>query len=687
MLKSSWTATSVATLLTASLAPRRLLIGLGLLAILSIGVLLGLDAYREHKRDQAVLEEQLTAAAELLAEHAQLSFAAADVILAEVEADIRQGGLEAFASEESSWDSLYRTPQFSSLAVFDATGNMRFWTLASPAGAPDSAPHEAFEAHRRGLSRHIGEPVSDRISGKRLLPVSMRLGDGRGTFLGIAVVYLDVAYFEAFYIQVRDKLDVRIGMSRRDGTVLALYPDVPAMLSARAQEDIKKLFERGESASYVGASSLDGRKRIGAYRHVDGYPLTATVSYEYQAFLTKAYPGFLRNAIIFVAFAAAIAPSVVLISRAMRASEKARESRLQSEARYRSLFEHSLDGILLLGPEHRIVSANSAACAILGRSQEELITGSPSRIIGLNDPAFRHAFAEQARTGRFRGELWVWRAGSILLPIDVSASEFQEPDGCRYISVIFRDISERKRHQHELETSREEIHRLWAFVQSVREAEQKRFARELHDELGQLITALKLDLSWLRRHLPAGDAFLEDKVTDLEVLVEASLDAQRRLLSGLRPRALDEAGLSAACQWLLQEFERSSGIAYQLCLSHSEFQLSEEMATALFRIVQEALTNIARHAHASLVRVSLLQQQESFTVRIVDNGRGFTTGPPLGRRSFGLLGMRERVHLLNGELAIDSSPGQGTEILVTLPLAVTVTSVPPEPVAIDEICR
>jgi PAS domain S-box-containing protein len=366
--------------------------------------------------------------------------------------------------------------------------------------------------------------------------------------------------------------------------------------------------------------------------------------------------------------------AILCIAKDVTERVLATQQLMASEAKHRSLFEHSLDGVLLLGPDHRIISANPAACAILGRSEEDLITGSPARIIGLNDPAFRRAVAEQERTGSYRGELWVWRAGSTLLPIDVSANGFEGADGRRYVSVIFRDISERKRAERELETSREETRRLWAFVQSVREAEQKRLARELHDELGQLITALKLDLGWLKRALPAGQTFLEEKVADLEVLIEATLDAQRRLLAGLRPRVLDETGLSAACQWLLQEFQRSSGLNCQLCLSHSEFQLSDALTTAAFRIVQEALTNVARHAHASWVRVSLLQSQERFVVRIADDGRGLAPTPPSSRQSFGLMGIRERAHLLGGELTLSSTPGDGTEVEVSLPLSTELAS-------------
>lgn len=286
----------------------------------------------------------------------------------------------------------------------------------------------------------------------------------------------------------------------------------------------------------------------------------------------------------------------------------------------------------------------------------------------LNDPAFVAARQGRERNGAFRGELWFRRRDGSRFTVEISSALYQKEGQQELVSVTFRDISQRKQHEHELESSREQIRRLWAFVQSVREAEQKRLARELHDELGQLITAMKLDLGWLRRSLPKGERFLEDKVADLDVLVEASLDAQRRLLAGLRPRVLDEVGLSAACQWLLQELQRSSGLTYQLCVSHAEFILSDELATAIFRIVQEALTNVARHAQASHVRVSLVQDEQILTVRIADDGRGFAPGQLDKSLSFGLLGIRERAHLLGGELSINSAPSQGAAIEIALPL-------------------
>ncbi|KAB7624458.1 PAS domain-containing sensor histidine kinase [Alkalilimnicola sp. S0819] len=344
------------------------------------------------------------------------------------------------------------------------------------------------------------------------------------------------------------------------------------------------------------------------------------------------------------------------------------ERRLKaSEQKFRSLFHHSLDGILLISSDYRIIDANPAVCAMLQRDKEQLV-GQPSELGMVNDAALRAARQAQRRHGSFRGELYARRADGGVFPVEVSASRFAGADGEYYIATVMRDISERKRAEHALRASREDIRRLWGFAQSVREQEQKRLAREVHDELGQLLTAMKLDLDWLKRKLPEEETFVADKVADLEVLLSATLDAQRRLLAGLRPRVLDELGLGAACQWLLREFTASSNVPHQLCLSHGEFQLEDELATTVFRIVQEALTNVARHAQASRVRVSLIQGEGRFCVRVLDDGCGLASRPDSSQQRFGLLGIRERVNLLNGELRLESQPGCGTELHVDLPL-------------------
>ncbi|RFA36875.1 hypothetical protein CAL65_10190 [Alkalilimnicola ehrlichii] len=357
----------------------------------------------------------------------------------------------------------------------------------------------------------------------------------------------------------------------------------------------------------------------------------------------------------------------------------AAERRLQvSEERYRSLVQNSLDGIILhvdTGDlaDAEVLAANPAACKILGYTEEELIRGGTALFFRPDDTdrRFHKVLSEFRRTGLYQGDLVYWRKDGVKLPVEVAASIFNGADGRRVCSVNFRDITERQRVQRELRQSREQIRTMWSMLHSVREEEQKHLARELHDELGQLITAIRLEIGMLKRlPTPLDQQQVRDKLMDLEVMVDATRDASRRIAAGLRPRALDDIGLAGACDWLINEFGRTSGVPHYLHLSHTEFLLSSEVATAAFRVVQEALTNVARHARATRVDVTLtLYEERCFRLLIEDNGSGFDQEGLEPKASFGLRGMRERIHMLNGHLEVQSRLGQGTRVTAEIPLA------------------
>jgi signal transduction histidine kinase len=219
-----------------------------------------------------------------------------------------------------------------------------------------------------------------------------------------------------------------------------------------------------------------------------------------------------------------------------------------------------------------------------------------------------------------------------------------------------------------LERSQEHLRRLSSHLQSAREAEQMRIAREIHDELGQTLTALKMDVAWLRRHLDADRGTLNDKVTSMTGLIDATVQTVRKITQELRPGILDDLGLLPALEWQLQEFEQHSGL---MCEFHSRLDhidLDTQAATAVFRIFQETLTNIARHAEARRVRVFLTEAHGHLVLEVRDDGRGISEKELSKPKSFGLLGMRERVHLLGGDISIRGEPGRGTTVTARIPL-------------------
>jgi PAS domain S-box-containing protein len=229
------------------------------------------------------------------------------------------------------------------------------------------------------------------------------------------------------------------------------------------------------------------------------------------------------------------------------------------------------------------------------------------------------------------------------------------------------EIAERQQAQRRLEESQAQLRQLSGHLQAAREEERGRIAREVHDELGQMLTGLKMDLVSLQRSLKSQDSAVQQKFESMSQLISATIQSVRRIATELRPGVLDDLGLVAAIEWQLREFKSHMGIECELISRLDETTLDPEGKTALFRILQETLTNVARHANATSVIVNLEEGPDDVTLQVKDNGRGITQGEIVKSRSFGLLGMRERVHLLNGELMVHGVPGQGTTVLVRVP--------------------
>ncbi|WP_158936131.1 response regulator [Burkholderia sp. S171] len=229
-----------------------------------------------------------------------------------------------------------------------------------------------------------------------------------------------------------------------------------------------------------------------------------------------------------------------------------------------------------------------------------------------------------------------------------------------------QDITERKSIEHELLESREQLRELSAYMEAIREEERKRIAMEIHDELGQLLTALKMDVSLLKMRL-ANDSDAAKKVDDMRELVEKTIWMVRNVASHLRPAALN-FGIVSALEWLVEDFGRRKGLSCQLWINGREPALDDAHATAVFRIVQASLTNVARHAGASRVDVTLTNTETTLDLYVSDDGCGFDPAAARKGYSYGLLGMSERARLIGGSLRIDSSPETGTVVSIHVPL-------------------
>jgi PAS domain S-box-containing protein len=351
----------------------------------------------------------------------------------------------------------------------------------------------------------------------------------------------------------------------------------------------------------------------------------------------------------------------------------------QKEARNRleeleALESSILDAIphAVIGLHNRVFNfANNAVKAVFGWRPEELI-GRNVRILYRTDEEYEeiarrfYTALETQRT--FSTEFPCRRKDGVEIICMVRASRIGETLRERRIVVTYEDITERIQAEKELEHSRQELRNLSTHQQTVREEERTRIAREIHDELGQTLTALKMDLAWLKNHLPAGMKPLHTKVQQMSKLADATIESVHRIATELRPGLLDDLGLAAAIEWQAADFQNRSGIACRSVLAADDLELDRDLATALFRIFQETLTNVARHAGATRVEVSLERIEERIVLTVADNGRGITRRESEDDGSFGIIGMRERAHLWGGEMRISGSRGEGTRVSVAIPL-------------------
>jgi signal transduction histidine kinase len=233
--------------------------------------------------------------------------------------------------------------------------------------------------------------------------------------------------------------------------------------------------------------------------------------------------------------------------------------------------------------------------------------------------------------------------------------------------VISRDITERNKIEEELRTSQEQLRNLSCHLQAVREEERTRIAREIHDELGQVLATLAMETALLESELPTDRSDLHRKASSMGGLIDSTIKTVQRVSAELRPIMLDDLGLVAAIQWHVKDFQKRTGIRCDVRIGLSNDGPDRERSTAFFRILQEALTNVLRHAEATRVSVRLTETAEGFMLQVSDNGRGITRDEIKARRSLGLLGMRERAGYWGGTVQIEGFPQRGTMLQVTIP--------------------
>ncbi|MCH7614109.1 MAG: PAS domain S-box protein [Candidatus Marinimicrobia bacterium] len=358
---------------------------------------------------------------------------------------------------------------------------------------------------------------------------------------------------------------------------------------------------------------------------------------------------------------------------AMAEDIKTARQDLESERDYVSnILRSMIEMVIVLNSDGIIRTVNPATLRLLGYSESDLINHPLKRLI---DSRFNPATNKQSddiwteliEKSFIRNIEGIIRAkNNQEIPVMFSGSILKDDQSqIQGIVLVAQDITQRKRSEKLLQDSQKQLQALSLHIQRMQEEERTRISREIHDELGQSLTGIKMDLVWLKDEISLGQKPLVDKLIKF---IDTTMKIVQRISTQLRPVILDDLGLIAAIEWQIQDFQNRSGINCELYFETEDISIDQDRSTATFRILQEALTNIFRHAEANNVTVNLEQKGKNLLMSVIDDGKGISKEQITNRNSLGILGMKERLQPWGGKFQIGKMNGSGTKLTVKLPL-------------------
>ncbi len=525
--------------------------------------------------------------------------------------------------------------------------------------------------HRTGSAKGIWLSVSTR---------GLRRTDGPAR--GSVVVFRDITRHKLIEAALRDSelrfrslfesaKDVIFTVSR-DGVTTSLNPAFEHWTGWSCTEWIGKPF-----SSLLHPDDLPCARDVLATPLAEGQALTAvfrvrTKAGDYVTGESTLVPHVVSGRVV----------DIMGILRDITERKRAEEERQRLVHERLLLLEFAGEGIYGVDLEGRCTFINKAGATMLGYQPDELQGQNMHELVhhhrldgsSYPDEECRIYAAFRRGEGCHVENEVMWRKDGTAFPVEYSSYPVFEHGLITGAVVTFTDITRRKQAEAEREEALRQLRGLSQRLEQAREAERARIARELHDELGVMLTCLKIDLSQLNRAVSMVDqnavrVHLQDKILSMMQPIDNTITLVHRLVSDLRPGVLDDLGLVAALEWLAQEFHKRSGIACVFRSSLEHVELGREQATAIFRICQEALANVARHARATEVTVCLEQTRRRLLLEVEDNGCGIPTDKISAPGSLGLVGMRERAEQWGGSLIVTGRPGEGTRVTLSLPIA------------------
>lgn len=659
--------------------PCRLTVILAAVAVTMIAAMTAILLWQLRVQALRHAEGEAVSFSHIIAEQTSRSLQSVDLVLDVALDRLAQAERQGVSFGEFAIHAMLRSrveamPQLRAMFIADADGNIASSTLSHPAPNVPVKDRDYFTSvrDRPDLERYVSAPVISRVDGKRTLVFVRRIQNSKGTFVGVIGASLDLSHIQTLYDSIKLDSISPIALYLDDGTLVVRAPyDESAMTGKEPLPGA----ESGWTASRAQMTVRTEGKDAGmtTYRGISGFPMILSVGNRDYAALEE-----WRDTARMIAGLALVNIMLVLGAAAFLVRHQLSEAALAAAVRegdehVRAMVNTTMDAIVTVDGDQRIVVFNPAAERMFGYGAEEVF-GAPLdrllperfRIAHREDvSAFRQSGAA-TRAKNSRMEIVGLRADGTEFPLESTVARVTI-GGQTQFTAILRDIGERRRAESELRESHQQLRELATSLQAVREEERTSIARELHDELGQQLLRLRMDLSWLAGRIKNLTPVLQDKVAEMKHFVEGTVDTVRRVTTRLRPPLLDDLGLADAARWQLDEFAQRTGIEVISSIDIQDRALDEQVAINVFRILQESLTNVARHSGATQVNISLARMEDGLVLDIRDNGCGtqFRGKPELGH---GLVGIRERTLLLGGRMEIASAPGDGFTLRVRIPL-------------------
>lgn len=575
--------------------------------------------------------------------------------------------------------------QLSSLSLIDAPGRVVNSSSDDPSLRAPQLQRHYFTSLAGGKADGlvIDPPVRNPDNGSWSLHLARSFTGTDGKFRGVVVAAMNLPRFEQFYGLMKLNFVRPVALYLADGTLVASLPSRDSIIGELAPELVgEALPAAGEEVRIVRHSSGDGGQQLFALGRTGRFALLVSVTQDNEAALAV-----WRETAVPIALGAALVCIFIVVTACLLVRELAREARLgralrDANDRYHKTIDSMLDAVVAVDESQYIILFNPAAERMFGVPAARALGLPLETLVPLRMGAAhrRHVGTFMQSDGLSRAmapniEATGVRADGSEFPLESTVSQTLI-DGKPQLTAVLRDVTRRRRADAELREMNRQLRSLSASLQNVREQERTRIASELHDDLGQQLSGLKLELSWLGARLKEGRQLAGSEFDGMRHQLDAAIASVRRIATELRPLILDELGFGEAVAWQIGEFAKRSGLEVVVDLKAADLVTDDALATAVFRIVQESLTNVARHAAASKVEVRLVARGDELVLSIRDNGRGMVEGERPGS-GIGLVSMRERAAAFGGRIRIQGEPGSGTLVEVKLPLVAPVAPVVP----------